>query len=110
MTEETSIDSKALFSEMQGMAQTVILEWFANFLRIRLATQSRAQRALTIAILQDGLDEALNQHATQTRPSPLSREDALKAALFKEAFAGLSTKLMATMGRGLTAEEEASMS
>ncbi|APW38513.1 hypothetical protein RD110_15970 [Rhodoferax koreense] len=109
MPETTPLDADAIAAEMHGTAQTAILQWFANLLRVRIATQSPTQRALTMAMLQDGLDQALARHETQTRPSPLSEGDALRASLFKAAFGKLSVELMQTMGSGLTAEEAESL-
>ena len=109
MTNDTTFDEKAIAAEMQGIAQTTILEWFANLLRVRLATQSQAQRALTLALLQDGLQEVLTNHETQTYASPVSPLNAMKSVLFKQAFGKLSEQLMRTMGSGLTDEEKAAM-
>lgn len=109
MTKDLSLDAEAIAAEMRSIAQNAILQWFADLLRVRIATQSPKQRALTMAILQDGLDAALAGHATQTLPSPISEKNALRASLFKDAFGELSGKLMQTMASGLTEKEEAAL-
>ncbi|MDB5893877.1 MAG: hypothetical protein JWQ88_1408 [Rhodoferax sp.] len=109
MTNDTTFDEKAIAAEMHGIAQMAILEWFADLLRIRLASQSKAQRALTLAILQDGLQDVLTRHETQTYASPVSPINAMKSMHFKQAFGKLSETLMKTMGSGLTDAEKASM-
>jgi hypothetical protein len=109
MNNEDEFDEKALAAEMQGKVQLLILEWFANLLRVRLAGQSAAQRALSIAILQDGLQEVLTKHETQNYASPVSRHNAAKALHFKQAFGSLSEQLMRTMGSGLNEQEMAAL-
>lgn len=108
MTFEHSPDDAALAAEMRATAQTTILQWFANLLRVRIATQSPTQRALHLALLQEGLDQALASHATQTLASP-SDSERKRGSLFKQAFTELSVDLLATMGRGLTEQEELAM-
>jgi hypothetical protein len=106
---EVSTNAKLLAAEMRAIAQTAILAWFADLLRVRIATQSPTQRALTMAMLEEGLATTLSRHACQNMPSPMSETDTLKASLFKDAFKELSMQLLTTMGSGLTPEEQAAI-
>ena len=115
MTNDASIDikdpktAKAFAAEMRAIAQTAILGWFADLLRVRIATQTPTQRALTVAMLEDGLASTLTRHAWQNMPSPMSDADTLKASLFKDAFRELSLELLTKMGSGLTPEEQGAL-
>ncbi|MDB5847930.1 MAG: hypothetical protein JWP29_1682 [Rhodoferax sp.] len=109
MNQDASTDQKALAAEMRGIAQTAIIAWFADLLRVRIATQSPTQRALTMAMLEEGLATTMLQHACQNLPKPLSETDTLKASLFKDAFKALSMELLTTMGSGLSTAEQAAL-
>jgi hypothetical protein len=95
-----------LSQEMHDSAQTAILEWLSNQMRVRIGNHSPTQQRLTLAMVQAGLDETLRQYEAHALAAPALDEAVLRASLFRSAYTEISIKMMVTMGSGVGGEEQ----
>lgn len=101
----TPSEHEILALKMQLLAQQVLLDWLSGLWRMRIATVPEPERSQTLEAMRTKLQEKKEEYSTIALPWLDAANSDLQAALFQEAFAEISEKVLATAAKGWTPQE-----